>query len=129
MGRAAEIAKKDTETAYVPRIRRLVEEDKVGAARKLVEEALRENPDEPYLAYWKEVLSPARFLGVNPARDFDRSAEIRWLEEHWPEYRGEWVALLGEELLAHGTLKEVSARLDKEFPGAPVLLEYIEPGE
>lgn len=126
MGRAAEIAKKDTETAYVPRIRRLVEEDKVGAARKLVEEALLENPEEPDLAYWKEVLSPARVFGRTPVR-LEDAAELAWFAAHAGEYKGRWVAVSGEELLAHAsTLQELSARLKELAPKDLPLVYHIE---
>lgn len=126
MGIAAEIAKKDTETVYVPRIRRLVEEDKVGAARKLVEEALRENADEPGLVYWKEVLAPARVFGRTPVR-LEDAAEFAWFAAHVEEYKGQWVAILGEELLAYAsTLPELSAKLKELAPKDLPLVYHIE---
>ncbi|GEM_PF-5779556 len=30
-------------------------------------------------------------------------AELRWIGQHRDEYKGEWVALDGDRLLAHGT--------------------------
>src|SRR5262249_15784049 len=33
----------------------------------------------------------------------DRSRELRWIKEHREEYAGQWVALDGDRLLAHGT--------------------------
>ncbi len=33
----------------------------------------------------------------------DRSREMRWIKEHREEYAGQWVALDGAKLLAHGT--------------------------
>jgi hypothetical protein len=37
--------------------------------------------------------------GANP----DRMPEEAWLDAHGHEYRGQWVALNGEELLSHGS--------------------------
>jgi len=33
----------------------------------------------------------------------DASKELRWLKEHRHEYMGQWVALDGDRLVAHGT--------------------------
>lgn len=49
-----------------------------------------------------------RIVAVNvPMKD--RSRERAWLEQHRDDYGGEWVALDGERLLAHGKkMKEVT---------------------
>lgn len=125
MAQALKIARTDKSEPYVPRIQALVEEERIQEARLLVKEALLNNPSEPGLQGWSEVLAPAKFLGTQPASDFDRSTEIRWLEKHWQEYRGQWVALLHDELLAHGTLDEVMARLKAVDPEARALLHRI----
>lgn len=127
MAQALKIASTNESELYVPRIRALVEEGRVREARELVKEALLNNPEEPELRHWSEVLAPAKAWTAPPGTgmDFDRSAEIRWLEEHWQEYRGEWVALLHDELLAHGTLDEVMVRLKVVDPEALALLHRI----
>ena len=33
----------------------------------------------------------------------DRTNELAWIAEHGPEYRGEWVVLDGNRLIAHGS--------------------------
>jgi hypothetical protein len=127
MVQALKIAPTDESQLYVSRIRALVEEGRVREARALVKEALLSNPSEPGLQNWSEVLAPAKVRTAPPGTgmDFDRSAEIRWLELHWEEYRGEWVALLHDELLAHGTLDEVMAQLEAVDPKAQALLHRI----
>lgn len=56
----------------------------------------------------------------------DRTKEMQWLKEHRHEYRGEWVALDGDRLLAHGTnAKEVFASA-REIVSDP-LFEFIAP--
>src|SRR5207244_13482135 len=46
----------------------------------------------------RELLAPPKVRRV-PERDVDRSPEFRWLAEQESDYRGQWVALLGEALL------------------------------
>ena len=128
MAKALQIARRDESEPYVPRIEALVESNRVREARTMVQEALRINPSEPGLQHWSEVLAPAKIRRASPdeGRDFDRSAEIRWLEEHAEEHRGKWVALLGNKLLAHArTLEEVTAALDVVDPGKQALLHRI----
>jgi Family of unknown function (DUF5678) len=50
----------------------------------------------------------SRIVGTYTPKD--RSREDEWLSQHRDEYAGQWVALDGDRLLAHGTnLKEVAA--------------------
>jgi hypothetical protein len=122
MPRPARIPPADVHS-YVDRIREHVQRDEVGAARRLVAEALREGSTEPELAYWAEVLAPAKVLGVHPATGTDLQAEIRCLNEHAKEYRGQWVAVLGEKLLAHAeTLEELRTKLSQlALPTRPLV--------
>jgi hypothetical protein len=54
----------------------------------------------------------------------DRSREYGWLARHRDEYAGEWVALDGDRLLAHGIgFEDVSRAMDEEgVPDALVIL-------
>jgi hypothetical protein len=54
----------------------------------------------------------------------DRRREWDWLTHHEDEYIGQWVALCGDQLIAHGTnAKEVFEKAD----GCNALFEYIHP--
>lgn len=126
MGQPAKIARNHAAEPYVPRIQTLVEEGRIREARALVKEALRESPLEPGVLSWSEVLAPAKILPARSVVDFDRSAEILWLEEHADEYRGQWVALLRNELLAHAaTLEELTTKLETVSRDARALLHRI----
>jgi Family of unknown function (DUF5678) len=127
MGKAFKIAPIHESELYVPRIQALVNEERIREARALAKEALLHDPSEPGLKQWSEVLAPARPRTAprSEGMDFDRSAEIRWLEAHVDEFRGQWVAVLGDELLAHGTLDEVTAELKAKPPRARALLHRI----
>jgi hypothetical protein len=112
--------------SYRDRIRELVEQDRVGAARALLAEAVEHSDSGEDLSLWREILAPARVSKSSKERDFDRSPEMHWLAQHGGEYQGKWVALLGEELLAHSTsLKTVVAALEKNKPKRRPLLHYI----
>jgi Family of unknown function (DUF5678) len=52
---------------------------------------------------------------------------MRWINEHAKEYPGEWLALDGYQLLAHGKeLKEVSSEAKAQGVDLP-LLHLVEP--
>ena len=124
MGKALKIAQPDESELYVPRIQKLLEMADLRGARKLLAEARERGSSESDLEQLERLLAPPR-QELRPASDFDRSAEIHWLEEHREEYRGQWVALLHDELLAHGTLDEVRAALEAQPPKARPLLHRI----
>jgi hypothetical protein len=126
MGKAAQVVREDVGSEYESQIRRLVEEDRVGAARKLVEEALRQSPNDPALLGWKEILAPGRVFGRLPV-SLGGTAEQRWFAAQAKQYSGQWVAVLGEELLAHApTLQELSAKLKQHAPKNLPVIRHIE---
>lgn len=113
--------------SYVDRIREHVERDEVGAARRVLAEALRDGASEPGLENWAEILAPAKILGFSPPAETDLSAELGWFKQHGKEYRGEWVAVLGTELLAHArTYEELRAQLDRLKPARSPFAHFVE---
>lgn len=126
MGEPAKVIREDASADYEARIRKLVEEDRVGGARRLVEEALREHPGDPELLRWQELLAPAFVYGRRPV-EFEGTAEHGWLAANAADYKGEWVAVLGEELLAHApTQRELIAKLKKLAYRELPVIEHIE---
>lgn len=58
----------------------------------------------------------------------DFSSEIKWLEKHKDEYEGQWVALKGDRLIAHGaTAKEVYAAADAAGVEMPLVTRVDDP--
>ena len=91
-------------------------------ARELLNEALRDERDNPELQRFQVVLAPPDVAPL-AFNDVDRSDELRWITTHGREYRGEWVAVLGNELVAHArSLKELRAAL-QQLPenGTPLI--------
>ncbi len=112
--------------SYKERIRELVEQDRIGAARALLVEALENGDHGEDLSRWREILAPARVKKSTKEPDFDRSPEIHWLAQHGSEYQDQWVALVGSELLAHSkSLEDVVVALEKNRPSRRPLIHYI----
>ncbi len=127
MPRAARIPQTDAIPSYVDRIREHVERDEVGAARRVLAEALQAGSTEPRLANWERLLAPGKVLGFSPAASSDRSAELGWLATHGKKYRGEWVAVLEDQMLAHSkSYAELRAALDKLKSSSPPFVHFIE---
>ena len=97
----------------VHRIRELLAQERLLEARELLKEALRDEGDNPELRRFQVVLAPPEVAPV-AFTDVDRSDELKWIVSHGKEYRGEWVAVLGNELVAHArSLKALRAALQK----------------
>ena len=115
--------------SYRERIRELVEQDRVGAARALLAEALELGDHGEDLSHWQSVLAPAKAVPqVGGELDIDRTADFEWLKTQSKPYRGEWVALFQGELLAHnptlqGILKDLEGHPSE--PGRRALLHRI----
>jgi uncharacterized protein DUF5678 len=112
--------------SYRERIRELVEADQVKGARALLAEALERGDHGEDLSHWQKVLAPAKTLKIGGELDVDRTPDFRWLDENEETYRGQWVALLHGELLAHAeSLDEVLAALERTSRGKRALLHRI----
>ena len=128
MAQPIKVPYEETAESYVARIREFVETDRVRGARRLVAEAIEIFPDHPDVIAWSKLLSPAEVIKVGGPLDRNRTPEYRWLDTHGPQYRGEWVAVLGEKLVAHAKdYGELNAQLDKlpaeEFPPLVVWIQ------
>jgi hypothetical protein len=113
--------------SYAERIRELVEQDRVAGARRLLAEALERGDHGEDLSGWQRVLAPAKFLGVRKAEpEIDRAPDFQWLSDHAHQFRGQWVALFGGELLAQGeSLHTLLSELEDHPLGKRALLHRI----
>lgn len=113
--------------SYTERIRELIEQDHVAGARKLLAEALERGEQEKDLLLLQRVLGPAKFLGFSDELDPDRTPELDWLRAHRQDYRGQWVALAEDRLLAHSAdIREVDSAVKTMTLSRRPLLLYIE---
>jgi len=99
---------------YVRMIEALLDSEKFAAARQMAARAAGLFSDHPWLSQANRVLNPRKAVS-RPGKTSDRQREFSWLRKHSSEYRGQWVALVGDELVAHSesvedVLGEVEAR-------------------
>lgn len=93
---------------YATRIRSLLEEGRISEAQALLAIA---GPLVPLDSKLREVLAPPRIRAVD-RRDTDRSSDFEWLRANGAQYRGQWVALEGGQLVAAApSLKELREQL------------------
>ncbi len=95
-------------------VRALLANGEAGAARRTVAEGVSRFPDHPWLEKTDRVINPKGIVSQQ-ADAPDRTREFAWLRQHSARYRGCWVALLEERLLAAGpelatVLREVRSR-------------------
>jgi hypothetical protein len=105
------------------RIRALLMEGRILDARDVLEAADPSLPIDPKL---RELLAPAR-VWTSDVRDVDRSREYHWLRTQSGRYRGQWVALVGPDLVASApSLQELRARLAALPPAGSPLIHRID---
>ena len=112
--------KKPAALSLEEEIRALVEEGRIYEATQLLENAGdRASTVDPGV---REILSPPRFRRVDE-RDVDRTPEFNWFRANWDAYRGRWVAVSGENLVAcENSLEELLAKLnERKFEREPLL--------
>ncbi|HSF19314.1 MAG TPA: hypothetical protein VLK65_27560 [Vicinamibacteria bacterium] len=110
----------DSARDYAERIHALIEADRVLQARALVSEAVQENPHDGGLLALAEVLKPPR-AQPRQIKDTDRSQEFEWILANREAYRGRWVAIQGDELVADAaSFGELQSRI-KSLEKAPLV--------
>lgn len=118
------LARQPDETSYaalqlaetLARVRHLVETERVGEARELVSEALRTTPGDQELLRWQCLLAAPK-VTLRPRTGIDRTREFEWLRTHSDAYRGKWVAVVGDRLLASAS--NLRTLLDRLSAGRP----------
>jgi hypothetical protein len=93
------------------RIRELIDQERIPEARAMLQSALEQEVDSPFLLDLQKVLALPEAKRV-PVTDVDRTAEMRWLAAQREQYLGQWVAVRGDSLLARApSLKELLSAL------------------
>jgi len=123
---------RDADTSTVPaegaveEIQRLAQQGLVSEARTVAERAASQNPHSAALARWKKVLAPPRVRLAGRATGRHRHREQVWLREHALAHRGQWVALIGDELVACGAdLASVRKRVSEIGLLSKALLHFV----
>jgi hypothetical protein len=110
----------DSGSDYAERIRALIEADCVDEARALLRKALHTDADDRDLRALEEVLKPPR-TRARLVTDADRRHEFEWIHANREAYRGRWVAIQGDELVADAaSFGELQSRI-KNLEKAPLV--------
>ncbi|MES1241053.1 MAG: hypothetical protein ABUT39_05485 [Acidobacteriota bacterium] len=102
-------------------VRALLEEGRIGEAKKLVETAGDQLPES-----LREIFAPPKIRRVDE-RGVDRTPEFNWLKLNGPAYAEKWVALVGEELVAcEDSLKDLLSKLgQRQFERRPLVHHIV----
>jgi hypothetical protein len=116
----------ETAEAALKVVRTLVEAGKVRLARERTTAFLEIWPDDARLQSAANVLAPPQVWSHKSERPRTTGEqEFKWIREHALEYSGQWVALLGDQLLASGRdFKLVRAELETIEGGSDALLHF-----
>lgn len=111
-----------TSALDLDRIRTLLSKGLLRDARSVVAEALKKFPRDESLYALARLTAPQKATRL-AARFPRRDQEFRWLDEHRDDYKGKWVALLGNNLIASAnTMKQVlDAVAEKHVEGTPLV--------
>lgn len=110
--------------AAVTELRRLLNDGEVEAARALATVSRKRWPDDETLKNIARVIAPPRAWVVGGGPDRFRT-ERAWVRRHGKEYERQWLAVCGEELLAHGRTKaEVLSAIQSEAAPEAIYIHY-----
>jgi hypothetical protein len=98
LGSQAASASGDDIESVISRVRELVEKEQMSQAQALLNSLPSVQAEDPRVVEIKRVLAPPKVTVVQRT-DHNRADEYQWLEEHSREYRGNWVALDGYQLV------------------------------
>ena len=94
--------------AVLDEVRALLRVGNVQAARDLVDAAAVRWPDCTELQTATRVLAKGKATSIPGKRGPNRDQEFKWLKNPPERYRGQWVALLGSDVVGSAdTLKEI----------------------
>jgi hypothetical protein len=112
-------------------LRQMLEDSDVEGARRFVKELAVRWPEDECVQHYARVLAPPRTQVVHgkPGRRMEK--EFAWLREHAHHYRGQWVALYEDRLVAVDPDLQVVLATVRRIPGVEgALIHRIsQPGE
>jgi len=116
-----------TPESFLEEIHRIFESGTLRGAREVAARGLELYPDHPELQRLHHALRPHEARPVPGYRVPDRQDTFAWLNENEEKYHGQWIAILGTDLIAASpSFKEVyQAALKANLP-APPLLHFVE---
>jgi hypothetical protein len=112
---------------FLKEIHRIFESGTLRGAREVAEQGLDLYPDHPELRRLHHALRPHKARPVPGYRIPDRQDTFDWLRKNEEKYRGQWIAILGTDLIAASpSFKEVYHAALKANLAAPPLLHFVD---
>ena len=106
--------------ALLLEIRRQLKAGEIRKAKQLASEAVRSHPAHAGLLSVDRMLNEGQSF-TSPATGRDMRLEYEWLHDPPAKYRGQWVALVGGDVVGAGTtLEELQASLPRDLGQTPL---------
>jgi hypothetical protein len=117
-----------TPESFLEEIQAIINSGTLRGAREVAERGLALYPDHPELQRLHYVLRPYEARSVPGGKNIpDRRDTHEWLRQNADKYKGQWVAVLGTDLIAASPdLDEVrEAVRSRELPALPLLHFFV----
>lgn len=116
-----------TPESFLAEIHDIFNSGTLEGAREVAERGLALYPDHPELKRLHYVLRPFEVRSVPGGRNIpDRRDTYEWLRQNAAKYKGQWVAILGTDLIAASPdLDEVREAVRSRNPPALPLFHYF----
>jgi hypothetical protein len=111
------------------RLRYLLEEGAVAEARALIHEAQQRWPDAPQVQRWARLLEPPQARIHKGTQRQQRSQEYAWLRDHAHAYPAQWLAVLGDTLIAVDADLARVLEISRKTGHAQEVLLHFQPAE
>ena len=112
----------------IERAKQFLSQQRIRDARRTLELGAIRYPGDGQIASLLRAISPGRVSATD--RDAtNRERETAWIRQHGHKYRGQWIALNGDRLIAFaGTLKDLLADIDAiDERDQPPLIQQLLP--
>ena len=111
---------------FLVAVRRFIETEQLSTARRMLEAAPFHILSDPLVARLRSILAPP-VVKRTKKQDIDRSLEFEWLRRQSHKYRGRWVALEGNQVLAVASrLRELREQLRTMSLTHPPLIHRVD---
>lgn len=116
-----------TPESFLEEIRAIINSGTLRGAREVAGQGLALYPDHPELKRLHHVLRPFEVRSVSGGRNIpDRRDTYEWLRQNAAKYKGQWVAVLGSDLIAASSdLDEVLEAVKRASLDALPLLHHF----
>ena len=112
----------------IERAKQFLSQQRIRDARRTLELGSIRYPGDGQIASLLRAISPGR-VSVTERATTNRERETAWIRQHGHKYRGQWIALNGDRLIAFaGTLKDLLADIDAiDERDQPPLIQQLLP--